>query len=149
MTTLKHPSPDYERIAPPLIALLAVLSIFAVALGLSGCTTYQLQRQAVRAEKILDAQEAEWGRRFAEAYDACEAAHPDRGPERDACVAEVDRIDDAVAGVVTAAVAAGRAFWLGMAIGENPTDLRRHAADLVTAVAGFPLEALGKTGGAR
>ena len=149
MTTIKHPSPDYERVAPPLIALLAVLSIFAVALGLSGCSSYQLQREAVRAEKVLDASAAEWDRRFGEAYDACEAAHPDKGPERDACVAEVDKVDDAVGAVVTAAVAASRAFWLGMSIGEDPADLRRHVADLVTAVAGFPLEAISQAGGAR
>lgn len=137
---------------PPKPTILDAIPLALLGLGalaLSACTAQQLQREAVRAEKILDAKVSAWDQHFHAVYDACEAAHPDKGPERDACVAEVDRIDDAVGHVVTAAVAAGRAFWLGMAVGEDPTALRAHVTDLVTAVSGFPVEALDGIGGGR
>lgn len=123
-----------------LAVMLAVIAAIIVMLMLGGCTPYQLQREVVRAEKILDAQTHAWDQQFNLIYDACESAHPDRGPERDACVADADRIDRVVGQVTVAAVAALRAFWIGVSIGEDPAALRQHVADIASAVAGFPIE---------
>ena len=131
---------DYNRHPIHYLAvMLAAIVAIATLLLICSCTTYQLQREVVRAEKILDAQTHAWDQQFDRIYDACESAHPDRGPERDACVVEADRIDRVVGQVTAAAVAALRAFWIGVSIGEDPAALRQHVADIASAVAGFPI----------
>lgn len=118
-----------------------------VALALGGCTVTQLQRGAVAAEHTLTALSEDWGERLDAQIAECDRHFPDAGPMRDGCIEPAVAIDDAVALTEAAAVAALRAFWLGVGIGEDPADLARHLNELRRAVASFPLDEIRKLGG--
>lgn len=119
--------------------------LLAALVHVCGCSVSQLQRGAVRAENVITALSSDWDERLDAEIERC-AVHPP-GIARDECIAPAEHVDRTIAASEAAAVAALRAFWLGVAIGEDPRDLARHLAELQAAVAGFPVDAMRSLGG--
>lgn len=129
-----------------IMSLAAFAFVAALVLLMSGCTVAQLERGAVRGEHVLTALSSDWERQLDDEIERC-SVHPP-GIGRDECIATAEHVDRVVGASETAAVAALRAFWLGVAIGADPRDLAKHLADLQAAVAGFPVDAMRSLGGA-
>ena len=131
---------------PLMVRLAALVLAVTCAVMLIGCSVSQLERGAVQAEHVLTALSEDWGERLDAEIERCEVHPP--GIARDECIAPAEHVDRVVAASEAAAVAALRAFWLGVAIGEDPRDLASHLAQLQAAVAGFPVDAMRSLGGA-
>lgn len=123
------------------------LAIPILALALSACATHT---PALAAERALDAGSLAWDQHVDAVIEDCREQDLPTKDERAACVGDVARLDeDVVAPAVTAGVLALRAYWLGVAVGEDRGELARHLADFAAAVAGLPAEFFGGLRGVR
>lgn len=115
----------------------------ALALGLTGCAASQ-QRMMVKAERVLEAGSSQWDSQVDKKIEECRAKDLPTPEARAECVGETKKInDEIVEPAVTAAVAALRAYWIGVAVGEDPKELRRHIDNFIDAIDDLPPETFG------
>lgn len=111
------------------------------ALLLSGCMASH--RQMVRVERVLEAGSDSWDSYTDAKLEDCRAMNLPTETERRDCIRPTQEADEAVGKAMTAAVAALRAYWVGVAVGESPRELAVHWANLVDAVDDLPVEQFG------
>jgi len=125
-----------EHDTPILVMILAfVAALGLVLLTASGCATLQ-QRGAIRAERALGAGFIAWDMIVDSAIAKCEV-----DPDPAECIEPIAVANDGVEVAVVAAVAALRAYWIGVAAGADPKDLQHHLTAFYEAVSTLPPEA--------
>lgn len=139
-------APEHDTRALALMVAAACAWLVALLL-LNGCTVHQMKRGAISAEKTIEGLGIEWEQRLDDELARCVSAHHIPGPARDECIAPAESVDDAVAASEAIAVAALRAFWLGVAAGASPDELTRLLGEVAKAVDTFPVEAMRSIGG--
>ena len=123
-------------------ALIGVVLGALAVLVLSGCAVTQ-QRAVVGVERALEAGSEAWDDYVDERLAECEAKGLATEAERAACIEPTRKADEAVASGLTAAVAALRAYWIGIAVGQEPDEIAGHFEDIVDAVDDLPVEHFG------
>lgn len=123
------------------------LALPIVAVFVLGCSAHSF---ALEGERTLEAASDAWSEHVTEAVEECRSQQLETEAERAACIEPVRKVDeDIVAPLVVAAVAALRAYWLGVSVGESPAELAKHMADFSEAVSGLPVEYFGGLRGGR
>lgn len=122
------------------IALAARSLLLASSVLLAGCS---LNHTMVRVEHTLVAGSEAWDEHVDTEIEKCRAQQLPAEEERKACIEPTSKVDEAVAIAVTAAVAGIRAYWIGVAIGQSPKELKRHAFNVVSAISTLPVEHFG------
>lgn len=119
-----------------------LIFVVLVAFNAAGCAASH--RVAVRTEHALEAGSDAWDAHTKGVIEYCRARNLDTRDERLACVDETYALDkDIVRPAMSAAVLALRAYWVGVAVGESPKELRLHLRNVAEAVKDLPPEFFG------
>jgi len=122
--------------------IIDLIFVVLVAFNAAGCAASH--RIAIRAEHTLEAGSDAWDQHTKGIIDVCRAKDLDTRDERLACVDEAYTLDkDVVKPAMSAAVLALRAYWIGVATGESPKELRLHLRAVAEAVKDLPPEFFG------
>lgn len=96
----------------------------------------------VTSELVLTAGSDAWDEHTDQVIEKCRGLATSE--QRAECVEPEYTIDkEIVAPSVVTAVAALRAYWLGVSIGEDPKDLAKHVSDFISATSDLPLSHFG------
>lgn len=117
-------------------------TVISALVFLASCANSQ--QFMLKSERVLDAGSDAWNAHTAQVIQDCKDKDLATDKLREECVEPEYTINKKIVepSVITA-VAAMRAYWLGVSIGKDPKDLAKHVSDFISATSDLPLSHFG------